>query len=144
MINKKFLRNTSFSNKEDDFLLDKTKSPSNSILSNSSKSTYSNVSTNIKDVSKFNKPYQEESQCAYKEYLKYNQLDFIKENDYIWKEDHIYFIIDVNKSNNTFTMVNLENNNVEKYIYPFYYCKIDGNDPNVLIKTFININKNKH
>lgn len=93
----------------------------------------------IKDVSKYGKPYQELNHCSYDNYLKYNQNEFIKPNDYIWKEDELYFIIDFNKKENEFTMINLEDNTIHKFIYPFYYCKIDGNDPNVLYDTYLNI-----
>lgn len=109
----------------------------NSALSN--KTYKSNKSLNIKDVSKHGKPYQELTHCSYDDYLKYEQTDFIKPNDFIWKDDNLYFIIDFNKKFNKFTMINLENNKIEKFIYPFYYCKIDGNDPNVLYNTYLNI-----
>lgn len=113
--------------------------------SSSNKSNKSNKTINqfnIKDTSKNKKPYQELNHCSYDEYLKYNQQDFIKENDFIWKDDNLYFIIEFNKKTNNFKMVNLENNKIENFIYPFYYCKIDGNDPNVLYNTYLNI-KNK-
>lgn len=91
----------------------------------------------IKDVSRHTKPFQEISHCAYDEYLKYDQQEFIKENDYIWRNDNIYFILEV--KNNIFSLINLETNKIEKEEYPFYYCKIDGNDPNVLYNMYINI-----
>lgn len=102
------------------------------------------INYRIKDVSKNNKPYQELNQCSYNEYLSYNQYEFIKENDYIWKDDNLYFILDFNKKTNIFTLINLETNQLSTVKYPFYYCKIDGNDPNVLYNYYINIkNKNK-
>jgi len=114
-----------------------------SALSNSSiqsKDIFNSTkSLNIKDVSKYGKPYQQLNHCDYDDYLKYNQNEFIKPNDYIWKDNNLYFIIDFNKKENKFTMINLENNKINEFIYPFYYCKIDGNDPNILYNTYLNI-----
>lgn len=100
-----------------------------------------NIKLNVKDVSKYEKPYQEFTHCSYDEYLKYDQNEFIKENDYIWKENELYFIINVNKKTNEFTMINLKTNKILKDVYPFYYCKIDGNDPEVLLQCYLNCQK---
>lgn len=113
-------------------------STSDSIKSNNTFNSLINHS-NIKNTAIHNKPFQELNHCSYDDYLKYNQHDFIKPNDFIWKDDNLYFIIDFNKKNNKFTMINLENNKIENFIYPFYYCKIDGNDPNILYNTYLNI-----
>lgn len=94
--------------------------------------------SNIKDVSKKNKPYKDESHCKYTEYLHYDQNEALKVNDYIWKDDNIYFILSID-NNTKFKLVNLETNEIITEEFPFYYCKIDGNDPTVLFNTYLNI-----
>lgn len=92
-------------------------------------------------MSRQSKPYKELSQCSYDDYLKYNQTDFIKIGDYVWMDNELFYIID--KVKDTFVFANLETNKIIKKTYPFYYCKIDGNDPMNLIMTYKNIQEDK-